>query len=219
MMTKVAEVATIRNGFAFRGRIESEDDGDTRVIQPSDLTRNLGDTIDLDCVIQVGNALDPDSLVQYLVLDKRELICRKLGKKGKRYHLGVNDILFSSRGSRQIAYRPVCVPFSEEPVVSSHGLFVITAIQKKIEPAYLHWVLNTRSVQRRIEVYKEGTSISFISERNLGAVEIPLPSKTKQKKIVELISLQERRARLRRQLVEKDKKIIEATAWSLATGQ
>lgn len=66
---------------------------------------------------------------------------------------------------------------------------------------------------------KEGTSISFLSEKNLGSVEIPLPTLDAQEKIVRLTDLHTQRERVRQQLAKLDKKITQTTAWSLATEQ
>jgi len=66
---------------------------------------------------------------------------------------------------------------------------------------------------------KEGTSISFLSEKNLGSVEIPLPSLKEQQKIVQLIALHTQRERVRQELAKMDLKITQTTAWSLATEQ
>lgn len=193
-MTKVAEIASIRNGYAFRGRIESDKDGDTRVIQASDLTQ--------DTELATG-----------------KMACVQLGKKASRYHLGENDIVFMARGQRQTAYRPVRQAITGKPIITAFGLLVISANEQKVIPEYLHWVLNTQRVQQHIQVMKEGTSITFISDKKFGNVEIPLPPIETQKKISRLIALHTQRTQVRQQLAEIDEKIAQATAWSLATEQ
>jgi len=193
-MTKVAEIASIRNGYAFRGRIESDKDGDTRVIQASDLTQDTE-------------------------LDKGELACVQLGKKASRYQLRENDIVFMARGHRQNAYRPVRKAVAGKPVITAFGLLVITANEQHVIPEYLHWVLNTQRVQQRIQALKEGTSITFISDKKFGDVVIPLPPILTQKKISHLIALHTQRTQVRQQLADMDEKIAQATAWSLATEQ
>ena len=194
-MPKLAEIATIRNGLAFRGRIEHDDDGDTRVLQASDL-------------------------VQYPVLGADQLVCVSLGKKSNRYQLRTDDVVFSARGQRQIAYRPNFESDDESgaglPIVTASGLIMITANQKKVLPTYLHWVLNTKPVQHSISQFTEGTNLTFISEKNLADVEIPLPALAEQKKIAQLIELHSRRTKVRETLAELDEQITQATAWSLA---
>ena len=194
-MAKLADIATVRNGFAFRGRIEHDDDGDTRVLQASDL-------------------------VQYPAVKAEQLICVSLGNKASRYRLCTDDIVFSARGQRQIAYQPNYEPDNEAgprlPIITASGLIMITANQKKVLPAYLHWMLNTKPVQHRISQFTEGTNLTFISEKNLADVEIPLPALAKQKKIAQLIELHSRRVKVREALAKLDEQITEATAWSLA---
>ena len=191
-MARVADIATIRNGYAFRGRIEPDENGDTRVIQASDLTQDTA-------------------------LDTGKLACVQLGKKASRYGINQNDIVFMARGLRQLAYRPVRTPVTGKPVITAFGLLVVSAKTSDVIPEYLHWVLNTQRVQQRIQVLKDGTSVSFISDANFGNVEIPLPAIDAQKKIAQLIALHTQRQHVRRQLAETDEKITLATAWSLAT--
>lgn len=194
-MTKLADIAMIQNGLAFRGRIEKDHDGDTRVLQASDL-------------------------VKYPVVGADQLVCVTLGKKANRYRLRTDDIVFSARGQRQIAYRPNYKsedePGSGLPIVTASGLIKISANQKKVLPTYLHWVLNTKQVQHRISQFTEGTNLTFISEKNLADVEIPLPSLASQKKIAQLIDLHTKRAQLREALADLDEQITQASAWALA---
>lgn len=193
-MPKIAEIATIRNGYAFRGRIESHKEGDTRVIQASDLTQDTE-------------------------LDTGTLACVQLGKKANRYHLNDNDIVFMARGQRQFAYRPIHKAVTGKPIITTFGLLVVSANELRTTPAFLHWVLNTQRVQQRIHVLKEGTGISFITNGNFGNVEIPLPTLEIQNKISRLIALHRQREQIRQQLIDIDEKIAQATAWSLATEQ
>lgn len=121
-MAKVADIATIRNGFAFRGRIEHDETGDTRVIQAN-------------------------NLVQDAELDIHTLTCVQLGKKIPRYHVSEIDIIFMARGQRQLAYRPILQPVTGKPIITTFGLLVITPDKLQTSAAYLHWVLNTRQIQ------------------------------------------------------------------------
>lgn len=190
-MAKLADIATIRNGLAFRGRIEHDEEGDARVLQASDL-------------------------VKHPAVDADQLVCVSLGKKASRYQLRSDDIVFSARGQRQIAYQPNYELTSGLPIITASGLIMITANQKKVLPTYLHWVLNTKPVQHRIAQYTEGSNLTFISDKNLADIEIPLPTLQAQKKIANLMDLHTRRAQVRKALSELDEKITQATAWSLA---
>ena len=191
---RIADISTLRNGYAFRGRIESDSEGDTRVIQASDLNEDA--------------ELNADNLA-----------CVQLGKKVNRYYLNENDIVFMARGLRQLAYRPIRQAVTGKPIITAFGLLVISPNESKAIPGYLHWVLNTLQVQQRLQSKKEGTSISFISEKNFGSVEIPLPTLEHQHKISQLINLHKHREQVRQQLAATDEKITHATAWSLATEQ
>lgn len=193
-MRKVADIASIRNGYAFRGRIESDNHGDTRVIQACDLTNDTE-------------------------LDTSNLSCVQLGKKASRYQLNENDIVFMARGQRQKAYRPIRKTVTGRPVITAFGLLVISARENMVIPEYLHWALNTPRVQQNIQVLKEGTGITFISDKKFGNVEIPLPPLETQMQIAQLIGLHAQREHVRKQLVELDEKLTHATAWSLATEQ
>lgn len=191
-MPKIADIASIRNGYAFRGRIESDKDGDTRVIQASDLA-------------------------QATELDMDKLACVQLGKKAHRYHLSENDIVFLARGMRQCAYHPIRQAITGKPVITTFGLLVITTREQIAMPEYLHWALNTQRIQQRIQSFAEGSNISFISDKNFGNVDIPIPALDTQRKIVRLIDLHKQRTQVREKLAQLDDKIAQATAWSLAT--
>lgn len=191
-MPKVADIASIRNGFAFRGRIESDKEGDTRVIQASDLTQ--------------APELDMDALA-----------CVQLGKKAQRNQLNEHDIVFLARGMRQRAYRPIRQPVEGKPIITAFGLLVISPRESLVIPDYLLWALNTRKTQQRIQSLTEGSNISFISDRHFGSVDIPLPPLDTQHKIARLINLHQQRTQVREKLASMDDTITQATAWSLAT--
>ncbi|ASJ72809.1 restriction endonuclease subunit S [Granulosicoccus antarcticus] len=193
-MAKVSDIATLRNGFAFRGRIEHDETGDTRVIQASDLTQNAE--------LQTGT-----------------LTCVQLGKQVPRYHVNEHDVVFMARGQRQLAYRPILQTVTGKPIITTFGLLVITADPQQTTADYLHWALNTPQVQQRLHALKEGTGIAFISENNLGSVDIPLPTLDVQTKITQLVALHKQREHVRQKLATIDQKITQTTAWSLATEQ
>jgi len=193
-MVKVADIATLRNGYAFRGRIESDPSGDTRVMQAGDLVKNSQ-------------------------LDLGTLACVQLGKKAERYHLTEHDIVFMARGQRQLAYRPISEAVTGTPVITTFGLLVITPDRNKTTADYLHWALNTPQVQQSIRVFAEGTSMSFISEKNFGNVQVPIPTLETQENITRLIDLHGQRDQLREHLAKLDQKLVQTTAWSLATEQ
>ena len=198
-MPKLADIANIRNGLAFRGRIEHDDSGDALVLQASDL-------------------------LQQKKPDASQLVCVQLGKKASRYKLHIDDVVFTARGHRQLAFRPQLESQQLNgkaglPVITAFGLIMITANQKKVLPAYLHWVLNTKPVQYRIDKFTEGTNMSFISERNLADVEIPVPPLETQNNIAQLLALHEKREQLRQQIASADEITTQTIAWSLATAQ
>lgn len=196
-MPKLADIANIRNGLAFRGRIEHDDSGDALVLQASDL-------------------------FQHNKPDASQLVCVQLGKKASRYKLHIDDVVFTARGHRQLAFRPQLEgPRAKGkaalPVITAFGLIMITANQKKVLPAYLHWVLNTKPVQYRIDKFTEGTNMSFISEKNLADVEVPVPPLETQNNIAQLLALHEKRDQLRQQIASADEITTQTIAWSLAT--
>ncbi len=192
-MPQVSDIATIRNGYAFRGRIEPDMSGDTRVIQASDLA--------------AGRELDTAALA-----------CVQLGAKAERYQLTEKDIVFVARGLRQRAYRPVRDTITGKPIITAFGLLVITAIESRVLPDYLYWALNTPRIQHAIGKLTEGTSLSFISDKNFGQVDIPLPTLDKQLQIEQLMAMHRQRAQLRQTLTQLDDTLVHSTAWSLATG-
>ena len=193
-MIKVADVASIRNGYAFRGRIESEKDGDTRVIQASDLA--------------VSNELNAG-----------DLACVQLGKKAERYKVVDGDLLFVARGSRLRVFRPRFTKKVDTPVVTASGLLVIRPKPKKVLSEYLYWLFGTHEVKHQIQVYSVGQTIPFISDKSVGDIKVSVPPISAQKKIAKLLELDERRSEIRQKIAAFDKQIMKVALASLSAGE
>ena len=193
-MKKLADITTLRNGFSFRGRIESENTGDTLVIQVGDISEDG-------------------------VVDTSKLACIHLGSKASKYLVGTNEVLYVSRGSRQRAYKPVFTTVTEMPVITVFGILVLSPDLDQVTPEYLTWVLNSAPVEHAIKARTEGTNLTFISDKNLKDVAVPLPDLQTQKKISHLLSIHSKRKSVRKKLAEIDEKIMQSIVLSMATGK
>jgi len=63
---------------------------------------------------------------------------------------------------------------------------VITLTSKEVIPEYIALYLNSTKGQRKLSSLQELSSIPFVKRKNIEKMEIPVPSISKQKKLVEM---------------------------------
>jgi hypothetical protein len=173
-------IARIRAGYSFRGRIEAVPDGAYRVIQIKDVSE--------------GEAIAAEDLVRANVPDAR---LDHLLRKG--------DVLFASRGTRKQAV----VIDQELPKTVFGSQFFVCEAGEKVDPAYLAWYINQKPAQRYLEENAVGSNMRIVTKESLGRLPVVLPPLETQRKIAEVyrLGLQEKRLleeiqRKRGQLVE-----------------
>lgn len=172
---KLKEIALIRTGYPFRGRIERDPEGAISVIQMKDLD-------DYNC------------------LDLSDVYKVQLEDLNQQYLLRPGDILFRSRGVSKTA---VLVSEVKESLVAAAPLVLIRVKSRKVEPAYLVWYLNHPHGQFQIGRLSEGTSVLMISKSALAELEISLPVLAIQKAIAEIAALSQQEQQLLDELAKK----------------
>lgn len=179
---KLKDIASIRTGYAFRGKVERDPCGTVGVIQMKDIDNY--------------NCLDLNDMykVQIEDLDKRHLLRR-------------NDILFRSRGVSNTA---ALVEREVGQAVASAPLTVIRVKSHQANPAYVTWYINQPQGQEQIKRLSEGTSLLMVSKSALEILEIDLPTLDKQKAIVEMAALSQREQQLIDKLGRKRKAFVDA---------
>jgi restriction endonuclease S subunit len=164
---KLGEVADIRTGYPFRGRIERVGDGNCRLVQMGDVRAGTSDVSDVATRVAV-----PEGAGKHLL------------------HYG--DVLFVGRGSRNDA--ATFVGQGGDAIAAPH-LFVLRAQDHVASPEYLTWFLNLPKTQEQIYAMRRGSAVPFVPMAVFATLEVPLPSMNMQKQIacIERLSLQEQR--------------------------
>lgn len=163
----LGEVAEIRTGYPFRGRIERVGDGNCRLVQMGDVQASTSDVGDVATRVAVPE-----------------------GPGKHRLHYG--DVLFVGRGSRNDA-----ATFAGQggDAIAAPHLFVLRTQDCVISPKYLTWFLNLPKTQEQICAMRRGSGVPFVPMAVFARLEVPLPSIKVQNQIagIERLSLQEQR--------------------------
>ena len=164
-MKKLDEIAEIRTGYPFRGRIERVEDGNCRFVQMGDVRASAGDVADVQARVVVQ------------------------GGPGKHV-LHYGDVLFVGRGVRNEAATFVG---DGGDVIAAPHLFVLRPNCDLALPDYLTWFLNLPATQEKIHTLRSGSAVPFVPMSAFAALEVPLPSMEMQNRIagIQKLSLQE----------------------------
>ena len=173
----LGEIADVQMGYPFRSRLEHDPQGDIAVIQMKD--------------IDEANLLHSEEAVKVAL------------PKGKTHHLlRAGDLLFRSRGRSNGAAL----------VSAGLGAAVLSAPMLLIRPhgalpEYLCWFINAPTTQAQLAVLAEGTSVRMISAEALKALDVPMPSKAAQQRIVRAAALAEREQSLMAQIAARRQRL------------
>lgn len=170
----------IFSGQAFQGRIETDPEGDCRVVQMRDIDKTY-------------------SKIQHLPhLVKSEEIPFK-------QFLQTGDVLFIAKGSNNYAF-----VFDESyKAVASSVFFVLRPDKKKANPYYIAWYINQSTAQAYLHVGKEGSSVTNINKNTLERLPLKLPPMELQSKIARVHQLLQKEIFLSRAILKKKKLFIE----------
>jgi restriction endonuclease S subunit len=159
MNVLLAQLATVKAGYAFRGKIPERPDGNTLAIQIKDLSED--GEINWQNVIRtsIENPKSKDLLVK-------------------------GDIIFAARGQRNYA---AVVTQGHMPVVCAPHYFVIRIkAPDKVLPEFLAWQLNQQNAQRYFSKSAEGSLQVSINRNVLESTSLVTPAIKTQKLLVAL---------------------------------
>lgn len=178
---KLGELADIRSGHAFRGKVEhTPAEWDYYVLQLKDVQKECH--INLAQVARVNMA----------------------GEKPP-HPLQSGDILLRARGG----YYYSGLFSGDTPNVVAAGQFlVLSPDTDKAEPAYLCWYLNQPVSQQYFERNDTGTNISMINKRTVSELSVPLPSMATQRKIATIHQGWLREKSLTEQLLQNREQMV-----------
>ncbi len=160
MKSKLADLAVVKAGHPFRGKIEEIKDGTARVLQIRDLD-------------EFGQIKDWCSVVRTEIAGRKEPDWLERG-----------DILFAARGLRNFAG---CLNDIPEPTVCGPHFFQIHVHNHhQILPEYLAWALNQQPIQKYFKQSAEGSAQLSIRKAVLENTEITIPTLAKQELLIAL---------------------------------
>lgn len=171
-------LARIRTGYPFRGRVEHDPNGETGVVQIRDLRQNP--------------TLEP------------ALITRTSLPGLNNRQLQPGDLLMPARGDHRQAVafnRP-------EPTVASSQLFTLRVAADAVMPAFLCWALNRPEAQHALANEARGSAMPALSRDSLATLRVPVPPLYIQQRIVELLELWQQETALMRQLMTNRERML-----------
>ena len=162
--TCVEEVCTIQSGYTARGRLQPATPGGLLAIQLGDFSQD--------------GHIAPDRLTRV-----------DFDGKPEKFLVGPGDVLFRSRGEKNIA-----VALDDrfiELAVAVLPIFILRPRTDVIQPEYLAWAINQASSQRYFDRIASTTTIRMLPRSSLEMLEIQVPSLELQRQVTALDTLAE----------------------------
>ncbi len=187
---RIRDIAEIRTGFQFRGKVEAADDANVAVIQIKDIDDRLK--------VQVQDLLP-------VKLDNPE-----------PYRVTQGDVLFLSRGHRQYA-ASVSEPVRD--TVATGYFFILHPDQDMIRSDFLAWSINQPEFQDSLRPFTRGSHMPLVSKSDFQDLTIGLPTLAVQDRILALQQLIDRERELTTILQLKRGKLVAAISRELLSGR
>ncbi|MEI6895286.1 MAG: restriction endonuclease subunit S [Colwellia sp.] len=156
MNKTLSEIAIVKAGHPFRGKIPENKEGNAQVVQIRDI--------------------DNDGSIHWNQVIRSNLEGRKTPD-----WLQKGDILFAARGIRNAA---AYIGKVTEPTVCAPHYFLIQVTDSKILPEFLAWQLNQKTAQRYFANSAEGSAQMSIRRAVLEATPLVVPCIEKQVAII-----------------------------------
>ena len=190
MRKRLKDIADIRVGYQFRGKVLPDAEGNVQVIQIKDIAADLRiDVADLTPV----------------KLDRPEPYLAQQG-----------DVLFLSRGRRLYA---ALVPAVAPNTIATGYFFIMRPKLGVVLPFYLAWSLNQGDFQESLRPCLRGSHIPMVSKVDVQELRITVPPLDVQRRISKLNDLLDEERRLSAIIEQKRSALIQAVSHKLMLGQ
>jgi hypothetical protein len=186
MKKTLHNLAEIRIGHSFRGRIDNDPAGDVRVLQIKDVKRQ--DILDASAMPRIAwqGSGDPPLLAAGDIV---------LAGRGEHHHAAMAD--------------------GADKIVPTSLFLVLRVRDSAVIPEYLRWYLNQSTARSYFREHRTGSNIPMLSKQALGALPVPVPSLQAQQKIVALHRLAQDERRLTEQLLVNREMMLDGIAQRL----
>ncbi len=182
----LAEIAAIRTGYTFRGKVaELPEGGNAHIAQIKD-ARSSWETTN-------RSTLDADQLprIQWDGKDKA--------------FVGAGSVILPSRGSKGGYFRASCITQNNDalPIVVSSQFLIITP-NDAVLPEFLCWSLNQPALQYWLAegAGSQGSSIVMLTAKMAKELTLDIPSLETQRKILHINQLWEQEQELTKALLK-----------------
>lgn len=180
---RIKDCADVQPGFSIKTAMVHEQNGTHQIITAKNLTES-----------------------EPYIYNKKHALRITPSRPAKKYLLNPGDILFMSRGTKNIATLLESFP---QPALAP-SVFYILRPEENILAPYLAWILNQQPVQAEITGMRTGAGTPMVPRKEFRDICIPLPSFEIQKKIIELDNTMRKEQSLLMQLADKRKDLITA---------
>jgi hypothetical protein len=182
MKRALKDIAAIRSGYPFRGKLEAVPRGTHAVVQIKDF--------------------DPDRRLVVQGLDQV-----RFAKPVDTHLLREGDVLFLSRGHRPFA----AVMPSGPPAVAASYFFVVRLTTEGVLPGYLAWYIN-QPLQGCLQMFSRGSNMPLIAKGDFEGGIIDVPPLAVQERIVALDELARHERALCQVVTQKRFELAQAVA-------
>ena len=190
MREKLKNLAVIRAGYQFRGRVQHDPNGKVRVLQIRDFTEDR--TLRLDDLVRVN-----------------------LPAEATASEVKSGDVLFLSRGHKLWA----TTIEADLPSAVASGYFFIVRPHPTVRPRYLAWYMGQSEFQSALRPVHRGSHIPLVSRVDFEELEIEVPPVEVQDRIVALDGLAKREQSLIRTIAEKRASLVVTACMIAAHGR
>jgi restriction endonuclease S subunit len=181
MITTLKDIAQVRPGYPFRGKIEHAAEGQYGVVQIKDIA--------------------PDDRISFDNLVRTDLPNVKSG-----FVLRPGDVLFIARGTRS---RAAVFEGVADPMIAGAQFFILQPNLDTILPEFLAWYINQAPAQQYLEKAAVGSNVRLITKEALGQMPVPVLPLATQHRIVAVYQLQVEEQRLLEAIKQRRNKLIE----------
>jgi restriction endonuclease S subunit len=192
------QIADIRNGYQFRGKVEALDLGDDP---------HAEERFGAVRVIQIKDIDD------YRRLNPNELAFVALDRDIDKYEAREGDVLFLARGHRLFA-TAITAPLHN--TVATGYFFILRPATPQLEAPYLAWYINQAPFQTVLRTFMKGTQQPLVSRKDIEHLEVEIPPLEVQRAIVALEDLRVEEQRLMSTLQEKRNQLVQALSMHAA---
>ena len=190
MKKRLRDIADIRVGYQFRGKVELDSTGNVCVIQIKDIQPNQRIRVDgLACV----NLARPEP-----------------------YLTQGGDVLFLGRGHRLFA---AVVPETYPNTIATGYFIILRPRTSGLLPEYLAWCMNQKGFQESLRPYIRGSHMPMVSKTDVQDLQIRVPPLNVQRRILVLNNLLDNERRLSAAIEEKRAVLVQAVSRKLMLGQ